>query len=258
LNSLFGFFGFCALLYTIHIQQRELGIASEQMRLSTKALEDQGRAQKEQEKSFKQQNFEQTFFQTLQLHTAIITGMEGPSTDTPNAQNDAPVRGRAYLRQIYRYFIDCYDIEAKKYANRIMDADREGRRVQELEIIKAAYQACYEAYRFDLSHYFEHVHAMLYVLNELPKELSPQNYTIILRAQLSTFEILLLFYHALWQESDLKSLIEKYRIFYTIDWPRLAPSDLYPHIGFYKRAAYHQQLEMQIPEHISSYVHWYG
>lgn len=65
INPLLGFVSFCALLYTIHIQREELRFTREELARSAKA-------QEENSKIFKQQQFESTFFSLLNKIISII------------------------------------------------------------------------------------------------------------------------------------------------------------------------------------------
>jgi hypothetical protein len=76
LNPFFAFMAFLALLTTIKIQSNELELTREELAKSSLALESQSESFKIQNDSIKQQNFENTFFNMLNLHNEIMVALK--------------------------------------------------------------------------------------------------------------------------------------------------------------------------------------
>lgn len=77
LNPMLAFLSFIALLYTIRIQSKELSLSRIQLTKTKKATKNSATALKKQSKSIKLQNFENTFFNMLELHNKIASRFDG-------------------------------------------------------------------------------------------------------------------------------------------------------------------------------------
>ena len=71
LNPIFAFLSLIAILMTIRIQSKELKTSTEELKLTRGEVKRSADAQKEHSESIKLQNFENTFFKMLDLHTSI-------------------------------------------------------------------------------------------------------------------------------------------------------------------------------------------
>jgi hypothetical protein len=244
LNPVLGLLGFLALLYTIHVQQRELKLATEQVMRSDTALQ-------EQKESVQEQNFQQAFFLTLQLHVAAVRDME-----THRSAEATPARGHACFRLIYERFIEKYrdtpDMRPEDSDAQVQTGKH--RETKDLAAARKAYETCYQEFQFELSYYFERIAAMLFVLGYCP-EGALNRYQTILRAHLSTYEMLLLFYHALWNEhSGLKAVIERHHLMQTVDCMKLAFKREIYHACLYEESAYGTRV---LPYHIEKDCGWH-
>lgn len=193
LNPSISLLALLALLYAIHIQSREL-------RNSTRELENSVRILTEQSESLKLQNFERTFFETVRLHNDIVRDMDLVS------KGGNRVVGRDCFRWLLRNFKDAYN-----------EVARAERRQGEPSIIEESYARFGERYRQEVGHYFRNFHAILKLVDESSVR-TPERYASILRAQMSSHELGLLFYNALCsQNSELKQLLETYSMLENLD-----------------------------------------
>ena len=180
-----------ALLYAIHIQSRELTNSTRELQHSVRVLT-------EQSDSLKLQNFERTFFEMVRLHHDIIRDMD-LVLKTGNR-----VEGRDCFRWLFGDFKDAY--------KEVAATERTPG-----QLIDRAYDRFGERRQQEVGHYFRNFHATLKFVDESSVQ-TPERYANILRAQMSSHEISLLFYNALCSHnSELKQLLEAYSMLENID-----------------------------------------
>lgn len=172
LNPILTFLTFMGLLITIVIQQTELRESRVELRRSADALRDQN-------DSLKKQNFENTFFQMLEIHNQIVNsidliGDEGKVT-----------RGRDCFSVFYTRFNKIYR-ENKEKAN--------GKHSEE-SVVRLAYQLFWKDHQTELGHYFRYLYNVIRFIKDANQTNGP--YLRLIRAQLSDQELLLLFYNCI-------------------------------------------------------------
>lgn len=196
LNPTFSLLALLALLATLGLQVREL-------RLSVKELRNSAEALTKQNETLRQQTFEGTFFQSLRLHNDIVASME--------VQNFS-LKGRA-----------CF----QHYLNELeMQLLSEGA-IERYDAFVAHYEVFYREHQAALGHYFR----LLYNIVKLVKRTSgidQRFYTNLIRAQLSSAELTLIFYNCL---SDLgsekfKPLVEEFALLKTMPNTTVPADDL--------------------------------
>lgn len=227
LNPIFGFIGLFALLLTIAIQNKELANSTRELATSAKAL-------KEQSESLKTQNFENTFFQMLRLHSNIVNDMF--SGDPGSA--DKGLNGRDCFKEYYDSFKTHYNRE---------NLNAHGSD-EHLRIIQDSYTTFFAEKQSDLGHYFRNLYTIIKFVNNSDIE-NKKQYVSMVRAQLSSYELSLLFYNCLWSVGRKKfmSLIEKYELLENMNIELLTnPKDQLP---LYNKSAYG---ELEIPQHLKA------
>lgn len=230
LNPILTFCSFMALLMTIILQQRELKLSRKQIEISVKELAETRKATEissealtEQSKSLKIQNFENTFFNMLTLHNEIVNNTSLLMFKEYFEKKDSTITriGEVVPEENKKYF---YTIDGQKVN---IEEDREyyGRksfyRLFEIlnQFIKdyiqdnnnnptGLYNAFHLEYSEILNHYFRNLYHILKIVDEenifdLNKK---KDYTNILRAQISNYELALIFMNAIYKESDDKLL----------------------------------------------------
>lgn len=179
LGVMFSGFAFACVIYTIYVQQKQLKM---QMEMN------------------KKQNFETTFFQLLQLHNNVVSAID----ITTDANEGMDYSKKTFKnRDCFKFFhgeftIFCQSSQFKK---------------DDLSSINSTYLDFYKDNQSDLGHYFRN----LYQIVKFVKNSSIENkrlYTNLIRAQLSSHELALLFYNCL---SDLgkekfKPLVEEFSL----------------------------------------------
>lgn len=181
LNPILTFLTFMGLLITIVLQQAELRETRREMKRSAKALESQSSAAD-------RQNFESTFFQMLTLHNTIVNSIDLYRRDVVDADlelEDEPREMRG--RDCFDKFLDDFKMEY------LIAPDNGGEQAR----LQYAYDEFWKDRQQDLAHYYRYLYNVLRFVFEYEGTIDKQRYVKLLRAQLSDYELGLLFYTAL-------------------------------------------------------------
>ena len=222
LNPILTFFTFIALLFTIVLQQKELHAANEAKDKAEESLD------KEKKRATRQQ-FEYTFFQMIGLHNDIVNALDiyfKPSEYDYSAGHE--VKGR-----------DCF----KTYLENYFDKYRPlGEYEDEKQRLDKAYKAFWEKRQQDLSHYFRYLYNVLRFVFEYEDDIGDRfKYIKLLRAQLSDFELLVLFYTALHENGkNYVRYIEEYALFDNLPYEHVLSK---MHLKMYSRKCYGSQAD---------------
>lgn len=225
-NALISALAFAGVLVTFRLQRKELDLQRHELNLQYQELKAQRDEFAQQNKTLKLQRFENTFFNMMQLQQQIVNDLHlqlmvnnklrgnvsGPET------YEKELRGREVIRYIY-------ENARTKIAN---------------DGLKRYAQI---ANRDLLDHYFRHFYTILRFVDEsdvftpIGEEKQEDNYewkqkyhyTTIVRATLSRYEMLILYYNGLSEfgREKLKPLIEKYALLDNIDKYSLVSSREY-------------------------------
>ncbi|NKL15503.1 hypothetical protein GFL78_26815 [Rhizobium leguminosarum bv. viciae] len=210
LNPVLTFLSFMALLFTIILQQREIHGAKE----DAKVLQSQRHADR---LSSERMQFENTFFQMVSIHNTIVN-----SIDVDRGPSKNQLRGR----ECFKHFRD--EMQA------FYDADPS---TDELKKSLAAHDHLWKSYQNDLAHYYRYLYNIIRFINE--SDVNKTRYIRILRAQLSDFELLVLFYNGLFPlAAKFKEYVEFFTLFDNL------PKDLLfnrAHEKFYEPSAFDEK-----------------
>ncbi len=159
----------------------------------------QYRANRLQEKYIMQQRFEDTFFRLLDHHKKILDSM-----DIRDANNPSLIKATGYecFRSMY--------IDLKKVI-----ADN-----KTVEYINKSYDFFQNHYKHDLHHYFRFLyHVLKFIKNSEISETQKFKYSSILRASLSAYELVFIFYNCLHENgvSHFKPLLEEFSFLKNMD-----------------------------------------
>lgn len=156
----------------------------------------------EQRDTLKLQQFESTFFSMLNLHHQIVDGIDIDTTKggglwTNEKEKDVTLTGRDCFQFFYEDYNEIYE---SWYGE-----------TNELNRIGKSYTQFYLNHQTDLGHYFRNLYNILKFIHKK----NPGDkffYVNLLRAQLSSSELLVLFYNCLSQfgNAKFKPLIEEY------------------------------------------------
>ncbi len=220
-NALFSGLAFAGVIYAILLQKKELSLQRKELELTRNELKGQKDEMALQNQTMKTQSFESTFFQLLRLHGDIVGAIDLIDT------NGRTTSGR-----------DCIKIFYNRFHERTWAKDHAHLRGQnEEERINKSYLAFYESYQSEFGHYFRSLYHIVKLVDQSSVE-NKRLYTNLIRAQLSSYELTLLFYNCL---SDMgrekfKPFIEKYALLKNLSAGLLInPPD---HKGLYNPSAY--------------------
>lgn len=209
-NSLFSALGFAALTYTLIQQNRTI---------------------KQQEQDTRVDRFESKFFQMLAAQREIVNEMDlkrKVRTVYPNGgrsvKREVATKGRECFRIIYRqHFVNfIFDSYQETHGYEIDDHRRKDRNASELVdlnyLIYVYEHKLFPMFQNDLGHYFRHLYYIVDMLDKADYISDKSEYVGIIRAQMSMYELLLLFYNGLsrYGEHKFKPLIEKHALLKSI------------------------------------------
>lgn len=195
LNALFSGLAFAGLGYAIYLQRQELA--------ETRAtLKSQKHDAEEQLNTLSQQRFENTFFELLRLHNEIVNSIE---LRKKSDSTQVIAKGRKCFKIFFDYFLNN---SREKIAR--MPANNESEILKRIEV---AYSNFFESYENDVGHYFRSLYNIVKFVNDKPIQ-DKRIYTNLVRAQLSSYELKLLFYNCLSSlgYEKFKPLVEEFSL----------------------------------------------
>ena len=234
-NALFSGLAFAGLIVTLIMQHEELGLQREELAQTNRELAAQREEFADQNKTMKIQRFENTLFNMLSLHQDIVNGLYYVPKDY--ADHSPESKGRYVFDVFYNTKITDF---GDGYNSQVYGIEGLVRQENNPE----AYLHVSEISIFD--NYFRHLYRMFKYIDVSPliDDSERYDYACIVRAQLSDYELLMLFYNALnvRDHGDLKfkQLIEKYAVFNNIRKDMLARED--EDYILYNRGAYEHQV----------------
>ncbi|WP_198032093.1 putative phage abortive infection protein [Mesorhizobium sp. WSM1293] len=202
------FLTFVGLLVTIILQQDANKEARAEATKAELAFERQLSSQK-------RESFESTFFQMLNLHNTIVNSMD------IQRREDKDLKGR-----------DCFRFFATTLKGKYVAYDNEHGTSRERA--QRAYDRFWDERQQDLGHYFRYLfNVVKFIDNAQPND---HRYMKMLRAQLSDYELVILFYNSAAEiGKKFRPYIEKYAIFDNLPGRLLFDVD---HHLFFNASAY--------------------
>ena len=190
-------------------QREELGLTREELSATREELKGQREQMAIQNENLRKQNFENTFFQLVHLHNEIISGI-----------TSGDKQGRECFKIFYEHINGGYNREKAK---------------NDFSFKKFFWQY-YRGFESRLNHYFENLYRIFEFL-DVSTIRDKELYINLALAQISSFELLLLFYYCkFYEKEEFVRLIEKYQLF-----KNLIPAELFSgeHSTMYESKAYH-------------------
>lgn len=184
LNPTFSFLALIALITTLRLQITELKNSAKELKISSNALV-------KQNDTMRQQTFEATFFQLLRLHNDIVLALLIERHSGSGKTHST--RGRECISYILSYF------KSTPFYN--------------IDGFLIAYESFHSNYEATLDHYFRLLYNIIKLIHKT-NGIDKQLYANLVRAQLSSVELELLFYNGLskWGRDKFKPLIEEYAL----------------------------------------------
>ena len=225
-NALFSGLAFAGLYWALRLQREqlelqrtELALQREELVASRAELTGQRLQLQQQTDTFELQRFEDSFFALLGAHGEIVGAM-----DLVNAQGHV-TKSR-----------DCFKVWYQRlhgsHAHHAIYPDG-----KTLEAVQSVYAKFYEDHQAEIGHYFRHLYHIVKFVKEAPVK-NKGKYTSLVRAQLSAYEHLLLFYNCLSEQGidKFKPLVEEFSLLENMPKRLLLAPSL--HIGLFAAAAY--------------------
>ncbi|MGO9269177.1 MAG: putative phage abortive infection protein [Terriglobia bacterium] len=181
------------------------------------------------------QGFENKFFQLLRFHHDIVNAIQEQRPIMPPGQ--PIVSGRSAFHELYKWFVDQYLAEYNKCLGPL-PAD---------QLADQAYTSFYEMHQDSLGHYFRNLcHPIKFIDRSNVGAKDKEFYAHLVRAQMSSDELLLLFYNchaSSLGRTKFHPLVEKYALLENMSQDdlvsrRLKLSASADHKSFYRPRAY--------------------
>ncbi len=191
LNTLFSGLAFLGVIISIWFQSEELNDTRREISKQTALFSTQNDA-------MDKQSFENTFFQLLGLNNEIIKMASVDITFTDKLDNKQSFKGdgRAAFKELSLYFFVYKEKSADNWAG--------------------AYEKFHSEVDDILGHYFRSIYQTLKLIDNAPfSYIEKKEYANMLRAQMSKYELGLLFYNCICKLGNIKfkPLLEKYEFF---------------------------------------------
>jgi uncharacterized membrane protein len=185
LNALFTGLAFATLIYTAWMQKEELALQREELKATRDELKGQKEQLQQQSKTFELQRFETTFFSLLSTHRVLLSEI-----------NINSAKGTSALRAFWKGF----------------KADTEDN-VKDIDVILTVYLNSYSRNYSQLGRYFRNLYHIFKFINSSSVE-DKKFYVSLVRAQLTAFEQLMIFYNCLSPlgVDKFKPLVEQYSL----------------------------------------------
>lgn len=207
--SLFSLGAFLLIYATFLAQQKQVAHQD-------KELEDQKQQFQLQHDSIKLQNFENSFYQLLNLQSQIASQMRQARGRTQYTNQLEWYEGRTCFSIWFDYLNQVF------HRNVSLQTQEKGvAETGKPDFVKQAYLEFYKTHQEDLGHYFRtlyHLIKFVKVSNVVVEYEDKRRYTSLVRAQLSAYELLLLFYDGITEYGEkFKPLIEEFGLLEHLD-----------------------------------------
>lgn len=224
-NALFSGLAFVGVIVAIFMQKKELELQRKELGYTREELQGQKEQLKAQNETLQHQSFESTFFQLLRLQSEIIQ-----SIDLIGTQNRV-TSGRDCFQVFHKRLSEFWQKEGKV----------SGDPIQDIETVNSIYLKFYQKHQSEVGHYFRSLYNIVKFVDS-SDAVDKRLYTNLIRAQLSSYELALLFYNTL---SDMgrqkfKPLIETYSLLKTLDDALLFAPDA--HKKLFEKSAFEKNI----------------
>ncbi|OGT19417.1 MAG: hypothetical protein A2522_02785 [Gallionellales bacterium RIFOXYD12_FULL_53_10] len=208
---MFGLLSLLALLTTLRQTEKSQQQSEEELRLSREEMKRSADALSEQSKDLKQQTFERTFFELLRFYNEIVDGFVTESNWLASRVFNQPERSPGLGRDALLSYCG-------QFKRRLLLHMEENQDEEQLEAINKVWLEYYKDKQNQLGHWFRSLYNILKFVDQSGIE-NKKFYTDLLRAQLSSPELLAIYYNA---NSDmgrdkLLPLIDKYNLLKHLD-----------------------------------------
>ncbi|MDQ8037157.1 MAG: putative phage abortive infection protein, partial [Pedobacter sp.] len=207
LTSLFSGLAFAGLIITIVMQRDELALQRQELNFTREEIKGQKEEMKSQNETLRIQRFENTFFKMLELLESCRNDVFYGSFQGSRSN------GRDAIKSLYEGLINWYLCEW--VPNKSYDREKIFREsCKSRDGIIDEYKKFYEKYGDELGQYYRTLYNVLKLVDRADFIEDKAVYTNLVRAQLSRYELLLLFYNCLsdYGNAKMAPLVRKYSV----------------------------------------------
>lgn len=200
-NSLFSALAFGGVITAIFLQRRELELQRWELIDTRAVLQKQQDQLESQTQAFEKQNFESTFFSLINLHHTIVNSM------TASMFNEER-QGR-----------DCFELFYKDLKLRYSNAKRQLQPSEADEdiLLETIYLEFFQRRQSSIGHYFRNLYNIVRFIQDSQVK-DKWVYIRLVRAQLSVFELSMLFYNCISPPGrGFQPLVEKFALLKTVE-----------------------------------------
>ena len=199
-NALFSGLAFACLLLALLLQRQELVLQRKELRQTRMQLKGQKEQLTLQNVTMKKQAFESTFFQLLSLHNDIVRSLD------LSRLGQGPKHGR-----------DCFELLYRKLRNHGSNPPTHVLDKSTRERWSGIYLAFFRDFQGEVGHYFRNLYHIIRFVDRADglRDDERRLYTTLVRAQLSAYELVLLFYNCLTEElgaGKFEQLVHRYAL----------------------------------------------
>lgn len=193
-------------------QQIEIMYSQLEVKYTRLELNGQKEEMIKQNKTLSHQKFENTFFQLLNNHNNIVNAL-----DLRNKDGVITTTSRDCFKTFRKYI----GIHAYKIENILPFQKNTFMNSLSLDKTINSYETFYKHYQSDLGHYFQNLYNIIKFVDESKID-NKKRYANFVRAQLSSHELVLIFYNIIskYGKEKFKPLVEKYSLLKNMD-PKL-------------------------------------
>lgn len=193
-NALFSGLAFAGVIYAIFQQKEELNLQRQDLELTRNEIKEQTVQFRLQNETLKKRNFEDTFFHLLNFHNEITN-----SLFIKGNRPEKNLTGKQCFKEYYNRF-------SKQYNN--MEERTPGP-----ELIYESFKIFLYNNKSEMEHYFKITYRISDFI-DMSKIENKDFYVKFFNAQLSSYELVLIFYYSIWDKTEtLKRFAEKYQLF---------------------------------------------
>lgn len=220
LNALFSGLAFWGVIYAILLQRNELALQRKELELTRNEVRGQKEQLKAQNVTLEHQRFENTFFSLLNLFSDLVNSIE---IGQPLSGNS--LKGRA-----------CFSLFFNEFQNAYGNVKMETKSQDLLVLCKGSYDRFAGSRQIYVGHYFRTLYNIIkFVANS--EVGNKQIYVNLVRAQLSSPELNLLFYNCLsdYGNKKFKPFVEQFGLLENMELSHLLDprhKDLYLESAF--------------------------
>ncbi len=226
LNALFSGLAFWGVIYAILLQRSELALQRRELELTRGEVRGQKKQLEAQNLTLKQQRFENTFFSLLDLFNGIVNSIEITRPSIPPEEPSVMAKGR-----------ECFTKFTSELSQVYNDMRRAHASWESLALCQSVYKEFGGSRQSLVSHYFRTLYNIVKFIDTSDIG-NKQTYMNILRAQLSSSELTLLFYNCMskYGSEKFKPLVGKYGLLENMDLSTLFAPE---HRELFDESAFH-------------------